>query len=241
MKFAAALAIAILQTSGPAGADPAGARLSPYVVDYKVKYGSLSVGTSRTELRRSGIKDLWVMETKLSATGFGRLVADGDLHQHSTFRFDGAGLRPLQYRFDDGTKGAERDVSLQFDWQAGRVSGVAEDEPVDIPVEAGLQDSASSQAFVQWLLQTGGEPGVVAIIEKEKIKYYRYTLLRHERLKTRIGELDTVVYRSARDGSSRENFFWYAPQLGYVIVQGEQRRDGKRQFQTYISGYSPGS
>jgi len=94
---------------------------------------------------------------------------------------------------------------------------------------------------VQWRLQGGAEPGVVAMIEKDKVKIYRYTLLRRERLKTHIGVLDTVVYRSARDGSSRENFFWYAPELGYVIVQAEQRRDGKRQFQTYISAYRPGS
>lgn len=238
---AMALALIILLNSGPAAAEAVAARLSPYVADYKVKYGSLSVGTSRTELSRSDIPDLWVMETQLRASGLGRLVADGDLLQHSSFQFDGASLRPLRYRFDDGTKQVERDVVLQFDWRAGRVTGVAEESPVDVAVESGLQDAASNQAFVQWRLQGGAEPGVVPMIEKDRIKYYRYTLLRRERLKTSIGVLDTVVYRSAREGSSRENLFWYAPELGYVIVQAEQRRDGKRLFQTYISGYRPGS
>lgn len=238
---AVALALTILLGGSPAAADSIEARLSPYVADYKVKYGSLSVGTSRTELSHSSVPDLWVMETQLSASGLGRLVADGDLLQHSSFRIDSAGLRPLRYRFDDGTKRQERDVVLQFDWRAGRVTGVAEESPVDIAVEAGLQDAASAQAYVQLMLQSGAEPGVVPMIEKDKIKYYRYTLLRHERLKTHIGVLDTVVYRSARDGSSRESLFWYAPQFGYVIVQAEQRRDGKRLFQTYISGYRPGS
>ncbi|HEY5559526.1 MAG TPA: DUF3108 domain-containing protein [Steroidobacteraceae bacterium] len=241
MKVAMALALTLLLNGGPATADSAEARLSPYVADYKVKYGSLSVGTSRTELSRTQVPDLWVMETRLSASGLGRLVADGDLLQYSSFQFDAAGLRPLRYRFDDGTKRSERDVTLQFDWRAGRVTGIAEESPVDVVAESGLQDAASSQAFVQWRLQGGAEPGVVAMIEKDKIKYYRYTLLRRERLKTDIGVLETVVYRSARDGSSRENLFWYAPQLGYAIVQAEQRRDGKRLFQTYISGYRPGS
>ena len=181
------------------------------------------------------------METQLRASGLGRLVADGDMLQHSSFQFDATGPRPLRYRFDDGTRSEERDVTLQFDWRAGRVTGISEREPVDVAIESGLQDAASSQAFVQWRLQGGSEPGVVAMIEKDKIKYYRYTLLRRERLKTGIGVLDTVVYRSARDGSPRENLFWYAPELGYVIVQAEQRRDGKRQFQTYISAYRPGS
>jgi hypothetical protein len=241
MKAAMTLALALLLNGGPAAADSAGASLSPYVADYKVKYGSLSVGTSRTELSRSQVPDLWTLETQLRASGLGKLVADGDMLQHSSFQFDAAGPRPLRYRFDDGTRSLERDVTLQFDWRAGRVTGVAEEEPVDVAAETGLQDAASSQAFVQWLLQGGVEPGVVAMIEKDKVRHYRYTLLRRERLKTHIGVLDTVVYRSARDGSSRENLFWYAPELGYVIVQAEQRRDGKRLFQTYISGYRPGS
>jgi hypothetical protein len=239
--MALALALALLLNGSSAAADLATASLSPYVADYKVKYGSLSVGTSRTALSRSKVPDLWTLETELRASGLGRLVADGDLLQHSSFQFDAAGPRPLRYRFDDGTKSTERDVTLQFDWRAGRVTGVAEEEPVDVAVESGLQDAASNQALVQWRLQDGAEPGVVAMIEKDKIKYYHYTLLRRERLKTAIGVLDTVVYRSAREGSSRESLFWYAPSLGYVIVQAEQRRDGKRLFQTFISGYRPGS
>jgi hypothetical protein len=241
MRAAVTLALTMLLNGSPAAADSAEVQLSPYVADYKVKYGNLSVGTSRTELSRSQVPDLWNLETQLRASGLGKLVADGDLLQHSSFQFDATGPRPLRYRFDDGTRSVERDVTLQFDWRAGRVTGIAEKEPVDVAIESGLQDAASSQAFVQWRLQGGAEPGVVAMIEKEKIKYYRYTLLRHERLETDIGVLDTVVYRSARDGSSRENLFWYAPELGYVIVRAEQRRNGKRQFQTTISAYRPGS
>jgi hypothetical protein len=49
-----------------------------------------------------------------------------------------------------------------------------------------------------------------------------------------------VVYRSTREGSSRETLFWYAPALGFTMVQAEQRRDGKRAFQTYIRSYQSG-
>lgn len=241
MKAAMTLALTLLLHGSPAAADSASATLSPYVADYKVKYGGLTVGTSRTELSHSKVPALWTLETELRASGLGKLVADGDLLQHSSFQFDAAGPRPLRYRFDDGTRSVERDVTLQFDWRAGRVTGVAEEKPVNVAAEPGLQDAASSQALVQWRLQGGAEPGVVAMIEKDKVKLYRYTLLRRERLNTVIGILDTVVYRSARDGSSRENLFWYAPALGYVIVQAEQRRDGKRLFQTTISDYRPGS
>lgn len=241
MKVAVMLALALLLTGDPADAQSVEARLTSFVADYNVKYGSLNVGTSRTELSQFRTTDQWIIETRLTASGLGRLLAGGSLLQHSSFQFDETGLRPLLYRFDDGTRRSERDVELQFDWRTGRVTGVAEGSPVDIPLESGLQDSASAQVFVQLRLRDGVEPGIVPIIEKNRIKYYEYTLLRRERLETAIGVMDTVVYRSAREGSTRENFFWLAPQLGYAIVQAEQRRDGKRHFQTYISALRTGS
>lgn len=240
MRVGAALAIAIVAI-GPAAAADSAAQLKPYVVDYKVKYGSLTVGNSRTELRRDAAANQWVMETRLTPNGLGRLVAGGAMLQYSQFQFDGGGLRPLSYRFDEGTRSAARDVTLEFDWHAGRVKGLAEAETVDLSLEPGLQDSASAQAWVQLRLRRGQDPGTVAIIEKEKVKYYRYALVRRERLQTPIGPIETVVYRSSREGSSRENLFWYAPELDYVIVQAEQHRDGSRLFQTYISAYRPGS
>ena len=132
-------------------------------------------------------------------------------------------------------------MSLAFDWRTGRVHGTAADLPVDIGTEPGLQDAASIQALVVARLAQGDEPGTISMIEKDRVKRYRYTLLRRERLKTAIGEYDTVVYRSARDGSSRETVSWYAPALGYALLRAEQRRDGDRTFHTYVQRFEAGS
>jgi len=223
----------------PARADDGA--LGPFVAEYDVRYGSMSVGSSRTELRRGPEAGRWHIESLSEASGLARLVASGTLSQRSTFELDGDGLRPLSYRFDDGTRRTGRDVTLDFDWRGARVRGTAEDEAVDLPAPAGLQDAASIQALVMLRLRAGAEPGLVAMIEKDYVKQYRYTLLRRERLKTALGTFDTVVYRSARENSSRETIFWYAPSLGYAMIQAEQRRDGKRAFQTYIRRYEKGA
>ena len=216
-------------------------QLSPFVAEYNVRYGSMSVGSSRTELRRAATPGQWLIESRTKASGLARLIAGGTLLQSSTFLLGEDGLRPLSYRFDDGTKRSDKDVTLDFDWVSGRVKGVSEGKSVDLAAEAGLQDAASMQAFVLLRMNGGTEPGMIAMIEKDSVRLYRHTLLRRERLKTAIGELDTLVYRSARDGSSREVLLWYAPALGNVSVQAEQRRDGKRLFQTYIKSYRPGA
>ena len=235
MKAIAACALAIAACALALAASAAGAAevtLAPFAAEYDVRYGRMAVGTSRTELSRSG--DRWTMESTSTATGFARLIAGGTLRQRSEFELLPDGPRPVSYSFDDGTTRTDRDVSLRFDWSAGRVRGTAEDEPVDVATVEGLQDAASMQALVLALLRAGREPGTIAMIEKDKVKYYRYTLLRTEKLATAIGELETVVYRSARDGSERETLTWHAPKLGYAAVQAEQRVGGKRGFQTYI-------
>jgi hypothetical protein len=195
--------------------------LAPFVAEYDVRYGRMAVGTSRTELARAGAR--WTFESTSVASGLARMIASGTLRQHSEFQLLPEGPQPVSYRFDDGTKRTDRDVSLEFDWSAGRVRGTAEHE-----------DAASMQALVLARLRAGREPGTIAMIEKDKVKYYRYTFLRREKLATAIGELDTVLYRSARDGSSRQTLTWHAPALGHVAVQAEQLVDGKRGFQTRI-------
>jgi hypothetical protein len=236
VKSVAACLLALVAAVPRAGAADA---LVPFTAEYEVRYGRMGVGTSRTALSRSGAG--WTLETTSTATGFARMIAGGTLRQRSEFEFEGSDPRPRSYAFDDGTRGTSRDVGLAFDWQDGRVRGTAEGEPVDVATVPGLQDAASMQALVLARLRAGIEPGTIAMIEKDKVKYYRYTLLRRETLETAIGSVETVVYRSARDGSSRATLSWHAPKLGFAVVQAEQLSNGKRGFQTYIRRFEEGS
>lgn len=234
MKAMAIGVLAILAAAPAAGEDS----LSPYVAEYDVRYGRMAVGTSRTELARAD--GHWVLETTSTASGFARVIASGTLRQRSEFDATADGLRPRRYSFDDGTSRTGRDISLDFDWSAGRVHGTAEDATVDVGAVDGLQDAASMQALVIARLRAGREPGTIAMIEKDKVKYYRYSLVRRETLATAVGEVETVVYRTAREGSDRETLTWHAPTLGFAAVQAEQRVGGKRGFQTYIRSFTEG-
>jgi hypothetical protein len=240
MKLVALGVLALMSTLRPAPSEAAEAALAPFVAEYDVRYGRMAVGSSRTELSRASLAGRWIIESRSTATGFARVIASGTLKQRSTFDLEAAAPRPRSYLFDDGTDRTSHDVTLEFDWQKGSVRGTAEDEPVEVAVIPGLQDAASIQALVLARLRTGAEPGMISMIEKDKIKYYRYTFMRRENLKTAIGELETIVYRSARDGSDRETISWHAPKLGYALVQAEQRTSGKRGFQTYIRRFQPG-
>ena len=55
--------------------------LAPFVADYAVSYGSMSVGTSHTELKRGDGPGRWIFESRADAQGLARLVAGGRLVQ----------------------------------------------------------------------------------------------------------------------------------------------------------------
>jgi len=231
--------IGLVAALSPAGVAAAEALVAPFTAEYDVRYGRIPGGTSRTVLSRAG--DGWVLETTVTATGIARMVAPGIIRQRSEFAVEGNVPVPAHYLFDDGTKRTDRDVRLEFDWPAGRVRGTAEGAPVDVALLPGLQDAATMTVLATARLRAGQEPGSIAMIEKNAIKHYRHTLLRREKLATSLGELDTVVYRSSRDGSSRETLTWHAPSLGYAVVQAQQLVKGKLGFHTRIRSYQEGS
>lgn len=227
--------LAAVASSLPAAAQPA---LRPYVATYSVSYSSLSVGQSRLELKPGDSPGAWSMESLSTAQGLARLVVGGALAQRSWFQVDGMAIRPLRYRFDDGDDGA-KNVSLDFDWATGRVTGKAEGKPVAVDAPAGLQDPLSLQVEAMLVLQAGGKLESLAMIEKDAVKQYRYVFERREVIDTPLGRLDTLVYRSERPGNKRYSRLWYAPSLGYLNVKAEQFRETKRLFSLEIKSYKP--
>ena len=239
MKLVAAGCLVLSSAFAPLAAADGEAAVTPFVAEYDVRYGRIPGGTSRTVLARAG--DGWAIETTVTATGLARMIAPGTILQRSEFRVDAGVPLPERYLFDDGTKRTDRDIRLEFGWTAGRVSGVAEGAPVDVALIPELQDAATMTVLATARLRAGREPGEIAMIEKSVIKHYHHTLLRREKLMTALGELDTVVYRSTRDGSSRETLTWHATALGYAVVQAQQLVKGKPGFQTRIRSYRPGN
>ncbi len=212
--------------------------LHPFVATFAIDYGNLGVGTGRLELRRGDEPDRWVFESRSQARGLARLVIDSEVQQRSILTIDSGVVRPLHYRLDDGTVRTDRDVTLDFDWAAGRVTGTAEREAVDAATTPGLQDALTMQLAAMHELAAGRRPERFTMIEKNAPKVYDYEFLRSERLSTPQGELDTLVYRSAREGSERYTLQWFAPALGYLSVRSEQHRGRRRLFTLRLRSYA---
>jgi hypothetical protein len=189
----------------------------------------MGAGTSTVELAQLE-GDRWSYTSRNLARGVFRLALPNPVTQSSVFSIRDGKVVPLTYRVDDGSKSTSRDVSLDFNWQDSRVTGTAENESVDLEVPAGAQDALTAQVVLMRELQAGREPGNLRLIDKDELKTYDYTREGTERLKTPVGELETVIYRSARQGSNRVTRLWLAPSLGYVPVRAQQKRGERTEF-----------
>jgi hypothetical protein len=94
---------------------------------------------------------------------------------------------------------------------------------------------ASIQIEVMLDLKNGNLPKTYHIVDKDELKDFVYAQQGSARIRTSLGELDTVIVASQRAGSNRILRMWFAPSLGFVPVQAERTRDGKLEFAMRIS------
>jgi hypothetical protein len=202
------------------------AAFEPFAAHYIAEWKSISVGTSDIELKSDGGAGRYLYTWTVTAHGIFRLVYSNDVIQKSWFRIIGDQVRPDKYHAEQGASTA----NIDFDWESGRAHGASESTPVDLKLSEGTQDVMSIQTEVMLDLRNGNLPKHFKILDKDEIKDFEYTQEGPARLRTALGELDTVVVASHRAGNNRILRMWFAPSLGYVPVQAERSRDGKLEF-----------
>jgi hypothetical protein len=208
--------------------------LKPFKAHYDAQWKSINVGTSDIELKHGDEPAQFVYVWTITARGVFKVVYSDPVTQTSWFSLADGHIRPHKYL---GTQGGAS-VSLDFDWTRKRITGESEKKPVDIPILNGAQDLNSIQVEVMLDLQKDDLPKTFNIIDKDQLKDFNYTREGNARIRTAVGELDTVVVASQRTGNSRILRMWFAPSLGYMPVQAERWRDGKLEFAIRIKSYA---
>ncbi len=220
---------------GPANGPPNGVQngapgpnggLLPFRAEFVLEWRGMNAASASLELtHQAGGQYTYV--SRNTARGVFRAVLPGELVQTSRLLLEAGQVRPLSYRGDDGSPDKRRDVSLDFDWERQRVTGIAETKPVDLQLQPGLQDIMSVQIALIVDLLGGRKPATYTLVDKNRIKEYLYAGEGTARLDTTLGPLDTVIWSSRRPGSDRVTRVWYAPSLGFAPVRAE-RRDGDK-------------
>jgi hypothetical protein len=208
--------------------------IAPFTGTYSVEWRGINAGTSTLALVRVGGND-YTYRSNNVARGLFRLAFPDAITQKSEFSLAADGVRPSHYHADDGSTDVKRSVTLSFDWNAMRVTGMAEGKPVDQPLKPGTQDGLSVQIALMRELAAGRSPQRFWLINKNEVTDYEYTRDGMATLVTPLGKLETIIYRSQHPGSSRVTRLWFAPSLGYLPVRAQQLKRGKPEFTLNIS------
>jgi hypothetical protein len=249
LGIALALALTLIAPGAPARPQPsqpasaqtapssdAAPPLEPFAAHYTADWKTINVGTSDIELQADGPPGQYLYTWTVTARGIFRIVYSNDVIQKSWLTMVGNHVRPEKYKAEQG----QSSVNIDFDWEGGHARGTNETKPVDLKLREGTQDVMSIQIEVMQDLRNGNLPKTFQILDKDEIKEFLYTQEGPARIRTALGELDTVVVASQREGGNRILRMWFAPSLGYVPVQAERTRDGKLEFALRIKTLKQG-
>jgi len=228
--FAGALLFASFASTHAAAQTPSEPGIAPFIAHYEAAWKGISVGTSEIQLTRGTEPGEYLYVWTITARGIFRIAYRDDLVQKSWLKMAGEHVRPDKYFGKEGSQ----TVELNFDWKEKRATGVSETKPVDIKLPDGTQDVMSIQVEVMFDLKNGNLPKTFQIIDKDQLKEFDYAQEGTARIRTAIGELDTVIVTSQRPGNNRILRMWFAPSLGFVPVQAERSRDGKLEISMRI-------
>ena len=219
-------AVASLGLAAPATADG----LRAHDVVYQFLFKGVSGGTLELKLLPDSAPDHWIYETHAHPNFLASFFVSANSIERGWFRVTPTGIEPSRYLLEDGSGDKSNGSDLHYDWVRLRVTGEARGRPLDLAIEPGTQDVMSIRAVVLVDLLAGREPHEYAMLDGRELKHYVYTRVGTAKLKTDIGEFDTVIYKSDRkdsDGRGRVWQYWYAPALGWLPLRAEQHDDGK--------------
>jgi hypothetical protein len=219
----AVVAAVLLVSTGAAAAD----ELKPYTATYNGIWHGMTVAVSTLKLEQTG--DTWTFSSRSEPRGIGRM-ASGVFPplQVSVVRVTDQGVLPQSFKSSGGDPG--KSIELNYDWQTHKVTGTYEGTKVELPLTAQVQDDGSVQLGLMVELLAGRTPPTVQLIDKNSVREYEFTRDGEATIKTPMGDVRTVVFKSQKKYSPRITRFWCAPDRGDIPMRVQQKRDDDVQW-----------
>jgi hypothetical protein len=230
----AALATASVGTTHGAP-DPT---VTTYTATYRVEYKGKEAGTAEFSVRYLADQDLYEFSSRTLAKGLLKLARPNPAVDRSQFRIVNGGILPVEFWYEDGSRSGEDNLHIVFDWQR-RIATVSSAEARrEIELPEGALDRGSIQVALMRDLAAGRALRSRSLADDDAVVTYEYTDNGTETVATGMGPLLARALTQQRAGSSRVTNLWLAPELGFLPVRIEQRRDGEVQTSFTLVGVS---
>jgi Protein of unknown function (DUF3108) len=219
------LPLALFVTNAAFAADlPA---IATYTAVYQAEYKGKDVGTSEFSVRYVAERDVYEYTTRMLAKGLLKLARPNPVVERSEFRATANGIVPLEFWYEDGSRSGEDNLHIVFDWDRLVATVNRADGRREIALQRGALDRGSLQAALMRDLETTGQVRRYLLADDDSVTDYEYLDQGTATTPTGLGKLATRALMQQREGSTRVNWLWVAPELHFLPVRIEQRRDGE--------------
>jgi hypothetical protein len=180
-----------------------------------VEARGITVGEGRDVFEHD--RDTYRVVSEARTTGIARLLKRVDEKRESRGMVGGSGIQPLLYRQERTGKPAK---TATFDWGARKLTLQEGDdrETVELPPFT-LDQTSLTYAFVfVEPPRSGSFP--VQVTDGRRLVEYEVAFVGRERIKSALGELDTLRYRKVQRGDDKRGFeFWLSTAHHHLPVR----------------------
>jgi hypothetical protein len=221
------LAVVALAAQAAHGAPDA--TVATYAATYRVIYKGKEAGTAEFSVRYLADQDLYEFSSRVMAKGMLKLARPNPAVERSHFRVGAAGLQPVEFWYEDGSRSGEDNFHIVFDWQRRAATVSNADARREFALPDGALDRGSLQVALMRDLAATGAVRNLRFLDEDGVVEYEYIDGGTATTATGIGSVPTRVLTQQRTGSSRVTSLWVAPERKFLPVRIEQRRDGEVQ------------
>jgi hypothetical protein len=196
-----------------------------FTASYSVSKGNLALGKIQRALSTAENGHYYFVSVT-EPTGLAAAFT-GKIEERSLWSYQDHQIRPLHYEKAGDKK--SRNLNLVFDWPGAIVKNTPEDNVWELPLSPGTQDTLSYQIAIMYDLQQGKTDLSYLVVDKRKLKTYRFALAGEETLNTPLGSLSTLKIQRT-DSAEKITVLWCAPDLDYLPIRIEQSEKGGEPF-----------
>ena len=206
-----ALLLLVLVACAPAWAAQPPKRVQ---INLEVHTGGMHLGDAHDVLEHDGKQYSVVSESK--TVGLAAIIYNLNIRREARGLVTKGGLQP-QHFVEENSRKPKR--AADFDWEARKLTLTDGDKvsTVDLP-ENSFDQTSFVYAFA--FRSPDDELPPVHLTDGRKLSDYKYKMVGREKVKTAMGELDTIHFQKVREADDKRGFeVWLSVEHHYLPVQ----------------------
>ena len=198
-------------------------------ITFEINFGSMRLGIGEDRLKHDGKK--YEVYSDTIPKGLAALFID-TIRREAKGSITENGLRPVSF-IERGRKKGIR--AAEFDWTNNRLRLIhgESNQVVDLP------KGSIDQASLPYAFAFAGkipDDFSIHVTDGRRIKEYQYRIIGRERIKTVLGEIETIHVQRRPDPSTKRSFeFWVAVEQHYLPVQVRFTDKKGRLFESVVT------